>query len=110
MHRLRMWLSSALIAGALTALSLWRAGDGASARWWVVLLLWAAGVVVLHLLLHNRWMRRLEAASRTAVTTRRGALPHGWRPVRPRHPRRPRRSAHPTRAGVRRRGRDGSRR
>ncbi len=74
MHRVRAWGVSAVVAAALVALSLWRLPPPQTARAWaLVAAVWAVGAVVLHLVLHNRWMTALDERWREGLARRRRA-------------------------------------
>jgi hypothetical protein len=77
MSQLRAWGASALVTAVLVALTLWRSPPGGLGSWALAAVAWAGGTVVVHLLLHNRWMRALDARSRAALARRRGRRPSG---------------------------------
>ncbi len=72
-HQLSAWALSAGVAAGLIAVSLWRSTPTAPGQWAVVVGIWAAATLVLHLLLHNRWMRDLDERSRAGLARRRAA-------------------------------------
>ena len=61
------WAGSALVTAGLLAIVLWRALPGPVPGRAVLVGAWLVGTVVVHVLLHNRWMRALDERCRAAL-------------------------------------------
>lgn len=80
MHQLRdprTWAGSAAITAALLAIVVWRALPGHVPDWGLLVAAWLGATVVVHLLLHNRWMRALDERCHAALADRRSRAAAG---------------------------------